>query len=353
MNVSHIPEILNMTQRAREQGKTFTPCFVSPPGLGKSEIVQQWARTQGYQVVDIRTALLEAPDLIGFPSIVNINGRQRTEHALPDMWPTEGKGVLFIDEINRGTTSVMNCFMQLLTDRKVKDYQLPEGWIIVTAINPENEHNDVNNMDTALKDRLEFFELEYSKKVHIEYMESVNYSPVVQLFVQSGAWQYSRPEEISNVAGSRYLSPMTFSKLDSALKSQVPQHLELEIYNAILGELTGKAFYQFKHNEQPVTFEEIQKNLKKATKRLKEFCDPKNYKTGHVSITNRSLIENEKEVTDEMLYEVCLAIGPEQAMSLINELEFKRGSKDIINGLTKQYPDLLQYFKAVLRKTKE
>lgn len=353
MNVSHIPEILNMAKRAREQGKTFTPCLVSAPGLGKSEIVQQWARSQGLPVIDIRTALLEAPDLIGFPSILNVNGRQRTEHALPDFWPTEGKGVLFIDEINRGTTSVMNCFMQLLTDRKVKDYQLPEGWIIVTAINPENEHNDVNNMDTALKDRLEFFELEYSKKVHVEYMEQVNYDAAVQLFVQSGTWQYSRPEEISNVAGSKYLSPRTFSKLDNAIKSAVPAHLELEIYNAILGELTGKAFYQFKHNEQPVVFEDLQKNLKKATKRLKEFCDPKNYKTGHVSITNNSLIENEKNVTDEMLYEVCLAIGPEQAMSLIKELEYKRNSQDILSRLTTTYPDLLKYFRTVLKKTEK
>jgi len=353
MNVSNIPDILNMAKRAREQGKTFTPCLVSAPGLGKSEIVQQWARSQGLAVIDIRTALLEAPDLIGFPTIISVNGRQRTEHALPDMWPTEGAGVLFIDEINRGTTSVMNCFMQLLTDRKVKDYQLPDGWIIVTAINPENEHNDVNSMDTALKDRLEFFQLEYSKKVHVEYMEKVNYDPAVQLFVQSGTWQYVEPGEVSNVVGSKYLSPRTFSKLDNAIKSGVPEKLELEIYNAILGELTGKAFYQFKHNEQPVTFEEIQKSLKKSMKRLKDFCDPKNYKTGHVSITCRSLLENEKDVTDEMLYEICLAIGPEQAMSLIKEIEYKRNSKDVLGALTTKYPDLLQYFKAVLKKNKE
>lgn len=352
MNVSHIPEILNMAKRAREQGKTFTPCFVSAPGLGKSEIVQQWARGQGYPVVDLRTALLEAPDLIGFPTIVEQNGRQRTEHALPDMWPTSGKGVLFIDEINRGTTSVMNCFMQLLTDRKVKDYTLPDGWMIVTAINPENEHNDVNSMDTALKDRLEFFSLEYDKKVHVAYMESVKYPLEIQLFVQSGTWQYQRPEEVSNVAGSKYLSPRTFSKLANAMQAGVAEDLELEIYQAILGDLNGKAFYQFKRNEQPVTFEEITKNLKTSMARLKSFCDPKNYKTGHVSITVRSLLENEKSVTDEMLHEVCLAIGPEQAMAMINELEFKRNSKDVLINLTNTYPDLTKYFRAVLRKTK-
>lgn len=353
MNVSNIPDILNMAKRAREQGKTFTPCLVSAPGLGKSEIVQQWARNNGMPVIDVRTALLEAPDLIGFPAIVTVNGRQRTEHALPDMWPVEGSGVLFIDEINRGTTSVMNCFMQLLTDRKVKDYTLPDGWIIVTAINPENEHNDVNSMDTALKDRLEFFQLEYSKKVHVEYMEKVGYDPAVQLFVQSGTWQYVEPGEVSSTTGAKYLSPRTFSKLDNAIKAGVPEKLELEIYNAILGELTGKAFYQFKHNEQPVTFEEIQKSIKKSMKRLKDFCDPKNYKTGHVSITCRSLIENEKNVTDEMLYETCLAIGAEQAASLLKEIEYKRGSKDVVKHLISVYPDLAKHFQALSKNKKE
>ncbi len=320
---------------------------------GKSEIVQQWARKNNYSLIDLRTALLEAPDLIGFPTIINKEGRQRTEHALPDFWPTElsaKQGILFIDEINRGTTSVMNCFMQLLTDRKIKDYKLPEGWLIVAAVNPENEHNDVNTMDSALKDRLEFFDVEYNKRVHIDFMEATDYDPAVRMFVESGAWQYARPEEVSNVSGAKYLSPRTFSKLNNAIKAGIPQELELIVYDSILGSLMGKAFYQFKNNEQPVTFEEIKKNPKKAIKRLETFCDPKNYKTGHVSITSRSLMENEKDVTDEMLYQVCLAIGAEQAMSLLREIEFKRNSQDIVVRLTTTYPDLLKYFRTVLRK---
>lgn len=350
MKPNQILDVLDLAKRVREQGRTFNPCFVSPPGLGKSEIVQQWARKSDYKFIDLRAALLEAPDLIGFPSIVNVGGKQRTEHATPDFWPTEGKGILFLDEINRGTTSVLNCFMQVLTDRKVKDYELPSGWIIVAAINPEDEHNDVNNMDSALKDRLEFFQIEYNKKVHVEFMEKTDYDPVVRMFIESGAWQYSRPEEVSNAAGAKYLSPRTFSKLNNALKAGVPETLEMELYDSILGKTMGRAFYQFKNNDQPVTFEEMTRNMDKAMKRLTAFCDPKNYKTGHVSITCRSLLENEKNVTDEMMYKVCLAIGPEQAMSLIREIEFKRNSSDILGKLTNEYPDLLKYFRGVLKK---
>ena len=358
MKPTQIFSVLSLAKKVREQDRTFNPCFVSPPGLGKSEIVQQWAREQGYGFVDLRAALLEAPDLIGFPTIVNKEGRQRTEHALPDYWPDENtntKGVMFLDEVNRGTTSVMNCFMQLLTDRKVKDYKLPAGWIIVAAINPENEQHDVNAMDAALKDRLEFFEVEYDKKTHLQYMETTGYHQILQLFIESGAWQYSRPEEISNVAGSKYLSPRTFSKLNNALLAGIPDDMELIVYDSILGTLMGRAFFQFKNNDQPVTFEEMQKNMKKAMKRLSSFCNPENYKTGHVSITQRSLLENEKQVKDEMLYEVILAIGPEQAMGLIRELEFKRKVEagSLLNKLTTEYSDLVKYFRNTLAKEKK
>ena len=355
MKPTAINSVLDLAQRARQQGKTFNPCFVSAPGLGKSEIVQQWAEKNGYALVDIRTALLEAPDLIGFPEILTKDGRQRTVHALPDFWPdnSNGKTVLFIDEINRGTTSVMNCFMQLLTDRKIKDYKLPEDTLIVAAINPENEQNDVNAMDSALKDRLEFFHIEYDKKTHVKFMEDTNYDPVIRLFVESGTWQYCLPEEVSDTPGAKYLSPRTFSKLNNALKAGILETVDFtehDVYDSILGSLMGRAFWQFKNNEQPVTFEEIKKSVKKSMKRLSGFCDPKNYKTGHVSITIRSLIENEKDVTDDMLYNVAVTIGPEQAVSMLKEIGYKRNNPDILTQLAEKYDDLAAHIKATLKK---
>lgn len=337
---------MDLAKRARDQGRTFNPCFVSAPGLGKSEILQQWCRQNGYGMYDLRAALVEAPDLTGYPVVTTLpNGRQKMFHATPDFLPEEGKGVFFLDEVNRGATSTMNCFMQLLTDRKIKDYTLPPGWIIASAVNPENDLNDVNAMDSALKDRLEFFNIGYSKKAHVDYMHNTEYDATIMMWVDSGTWRYVAPDEVGNVKGAKYISPRTLSKLNAAIKAGIPERLERDIYNNILGDLQGKSFYQFKNNEQPVTFDDLTTNKRKALKRLAEFCRPDNYKTGHVSITAKSLIDNEKDVTDELLYEVSMTIGAEQAMSLINEIEFKRkvNAGTLLVKLTTKYPDFRKY----------
>ena len=136
MTPETIFEILDVAMQIRKNGDVFNPLFVGPPGVGKSQIVQQWAKKNNLPFIDLRAAYLEAPDLIGFPSIeTKSNNKKVTVHNIPEFWPEEGTtGVMLLEEPNRGTTSVLNTFMQLLTDRKVHKYTLPEGWIIVGCI---------------------------------------------------------------------------------------------------------------------------------------------------------------------------------------------------------------------------
>lgn len=61
-------------------------------------------------------------------------------YSTPSWWPTvwsRPKGILFLDEVNRGTKDVRSACFQLLLDRKIHTRELPEGWILVAAANPE------------------------------------------------------------------------------------------------------------------------------------------------------------------------------------------------------------------------
>lgn len=347
MKVSQIFDILDMTARAREQGLKFNPCFVSPPGLGKSEIVQQWAKSRGYQFVDVRAALHEAPDLIGYPEIVHSNEQQRVmKFATPDFWPRNGKAIILYDEINRGNTSVMNALMQGLTDYRIKDYVMPPGCIQAACINPETSTYDVNTMDPALKDRLEFFNVKYDKRTFLEWAKTASWDPTLLLFIETGLWTYKTPEDIGNAVGAKYLSPRSFSKLNSALKAGINDDHEMEYYCEMLGELMGKSFYQFKTKDYPVVFEDIVKDKRAALARLAELCHPKKYKTGHVSVLVRSMIENQKDVTLELLNDVVQVIGPEQGMGLVKEIEYSRAnSEDLLTQLFDKYPKTASYLR--------
>lgn len=348
MKPSKIFEILDMTLRARQANTVFNPLFVGPPGVGKSQIVQAWARSKNLPFVDLRVAFLESPDFIGFPSITVRDGRQITTHNLPEFWPTEGEGVLLLEEPNRGTQSVMNCLMQLLTDRKVHNYTLPEGWVIVGCINPEGEQYDVNTMDAALRDRFTMFEVTYDKPTFVSYMQSAKWHQDVVNFVDSGIWVYSPPETVGDTPGTKYVSPRTLSYLNAALVAGMgDKENELTVYESILGRNVGKDFYNFRHNESPVMYNDLVKNKKAALKKLEKFSDPNNYKNGMISLTVRDIIDY-GDIKDDLLIDVVLTIPVEQGTALIRDLEFKRKDNTLLSKLCSANTEIKKRFQAVL-----
>lgn len=73
------------------------PVFIwRPPGVGKSSIIAQLARSLNLVLRDIRALLLDPVDLRGLPYILE----GRSKWAVPDFLPTDGAGILFLDELN-------------------------------------------------------------------------------------------------------------------------------------------------------------------------------------------------------------------------------------------------------------
>lgn len=357
MKPTQIFDILDLAKRARAMNLTFNPIFVGPPGIAKSFNIQKWCKYNDLPFIDVRIAYYEAPDMVGFPSIQLVDGRQRTIHALPEFWPTGGQGVLLLEEPNRGTTSVMNTMMQLLTDRKVGGYTLPPGWIICAAINPENEQYDVSTMDAALKDRFEFFNIEYDKQDFVSYIRTDKWDTSIINFVDTGTWTYVLPEDVSKNEGAKYISPRTLSKLNAALLAGIPSSpediLERTIYDSVLGKIAGNSFYYFKHNAQPVLYRDLvdPKTYREAISKIKAFSDAKDYKAGTIAVTIRDIVEH-GDIEDVLLSNVILALPADQSVQLISELDFKRGSKtnELLHRLTENYPEVKKYLKHVLKQ---
>jgi len=208
-SVRNIDKILDYTLKARQLGLKVIPLFTGEAGLGKSFKCQQWVEEQrkrnpDFGFFDFRAAYYEGPDVIGFPSIEVINGRGRQVNNLPNFWPTEGEGLILIEEPNRGNQSIMNCLMQVLTDRKIGEYTLPDGWIIASCINPETGY-DVNTMDPALKNRFEEYEISYDHEAFMTYVKASNWHPHVVSFLNSGTWAYAKSGEIAPT--DKYISP--------------------------------------------------------------------------------------------------------------------------------------------------
>lgn len=359
MKPSKIFDVLDLARKIKKNGKNFTPCFVSPPGLGKSEMVKQWATSNNLFFFDLRSAYLERPDMLGYPDkVVKEDGKSATVHAPPEFLFRAGEWVLFLDEINRGDTSTLNTFMQILTDGKVHDHPLSKETIIVSAINPENADYDVTTMDPALRDRLEFFEVDYDKEDFVKYMKATGWDSSVIGFVETDTFKFIKPENVGKTDGNKYISPRTLSKLNAALQAGIPtEDLEMTVFCAVLGRNVGTSFYHFKNNEQPVTFEELNspKTFKVAIEKLRILSDPKNYKMGSVSVTKKNVIENETKLSDDLLASILLALPADQGPNLVQEIAYQRQDKDIklLDIMKEKYPSIKKYWKDVLVKKED
>lgn len=127
------------------------PVFVhGPPGIGKSYIVHELSKERNWQISDVRLSQLDAVDLRGIPSIQN----EKTCWMPPVFLPDEGEGVLFLDELNSAPPSVQAAIYQLVLDRKIGEYEMPEGWRIICAGNRISDKGIVFRLPSPLVNRM-------------------------------------------------------------------------------------------------------------------------------------------------------------------------------------------------------
>lgn len=134
------------------------PVFLwGPPGVGKSQIVAQTAAALGRPLIDLRAVLLDPVDLRGLP---HIGGDGRSHWRPPAFLPTSGEGVLFLDELNAAPPLVQAACYQLILDRALGEYRLPDGWAVAAAGNRDGDRAVTHRMPSALANRFVHLDFE-------------------------------------------------------------------------------------------------------------------------------------------------------------------------------------------------
>jgi len=138
-----------------------TPVMLwGPPGVGKSQMVAQVAARHGMPVIDVRLSQMEPSDLRGIPFRVD----DRVEWAVPSLLPDAARhgtqGILFLDEITSVPPSVSAAAYQLILDRRLGAYTVPDGWAIFAAGNRQGDRGVTYTMPAPLANRFSHFEVD-------------------------------------------------------------------------------------------------------------------------------------------------------------------------------------------------
>ncbi len=158
------------------------PVFIwGPPGIGKSSLVTQFAESVGLTCVSLLGSQLAPEDIIGVPQI--IEGKSR--FCPPTLIAKEEAYCLFLDELNACSHEVQKAFYSLIQDRRIGDYHLPEGSIIVGAGNRAQDSAIVKPMSSALMNRLVHIHLKVSHRDWLSWAGQNNIHPWVMEYIQN------------------------------------------------------------------------------------------------------------------------------------------------------------------------
>lgn len=211
------------------------------PGIGKSDTVRQVANMMGLELIDVRAILLDPVDLRGVPSIEG----GKTIWNTPDFLPTDpnSKGILFLDELNAAPASVQAGCYQLVLDRKLGSYMLPENWVVIAAGNRETDRAVVNRMPSALANR--FIHLDFETDLEDWSNWAINNDLPVELI----AFLRFRPELLHcfdpKSQARAFPSPRSWSFVAKVIDGNEPNAIIAELIKGTVGDGASAEFMGF------------------------------------------------------------------------------------------------------------
>jgi hypothetical protein len=180
--------------------------LTGPHGIGKTATFDQAAASLRIDIIKLDMSLMEPPDLVGLPIIQD----GRTTYATPGSLPTEGKGILALEELNRCARPLRNASLMLVRERRLNDYRLPNGYVPMATVNPANDaYLDADELDPALASRFMKIEVVADVRCWTSWARAVGVHPAVVAFVEQSPGAFESPEA----------NPRSWEYVSSFLKS--------------------------------------------------------------------------------------------------------------------------------------
>ncbi len=164
MRPAQLLSILEREYQSASSGHHTPVMLWGPPGVGKSDMVRQIAKQGQGGVVDIRLSQMEPSDLRGIP----FHKGGLVEWSIPALLPDASRhgahGILFLDEITSAPPTVSAAAYQLILDRRLGEYRVPDGWAIFAAGNRQGDRGVTYTMPAPLANRFSHYEVD----VHLD-----------------------------------------------------------------------------------------------------------------------------------------------------------------------------------------
>ena len=240
--------------------------LMGPPGIGKTQIMEQIARECDIALVSYTITHHTRQSAVGLPFISTkcYGGKQErvTEYTMSeilasvyDRMEDSGKreGILFIDEINCVSETLAPTMLQFLQCKTFGNRAVPEGWVIAAAGNPPEYNRSVRDFDVVTLDRLKVIDVEPDLDVWKEYAYQNGIHSAVIGYLDAHRDHFFRCE--TTVDGKRFVTARGWEDLSELIYAyeRLGKRFDAEVtgqylqYPAIAGDFSNylELYYRY------------------------------------------------------------------------------------------------------------
>jgi hypothetical protein len=253
-----ITEILTKIYDDEELRQTCIPLFLSSPGLGKTDVIKQFAKDKGVKCLDIIASQLMPHEVSGM--LLPVHKQKEVEYFDTKMFTSLQDGdILFFDELLNANTMVLNACLTILENRElISGKKLPKI-MIVAAANPQG----ATIITPQIKERFIWYDIKFDKDTWKQYMSKFMITD--EIFEQLCILVQNEP---FNSSEKNYYTPrsivkaikMIIADIDTPYEAKLKPILNNLIENTAENDIKIKE-YVFKKNEK-ISWLTLQKIIK-------------------------------------------------------------------------------------------
>lgn len=200
MSNEYLPNNINsvdMKHHLRMAVETKVPVmFWGPAGVGKTQIIESFAKDKNYYFIDFLLVIRDAVDIHGVPVTEPFGegGGMRTGWAIPKEIPMEGDSqwddkiiIFLLDELTTASSETQAAALKMVNEHKLDSQRLHPNVRFVAAANPKSTKSHYNELLPPLKNRFKHYNLKAEREPWVDHAIEVDMNPAVIGFIGQGS----------------------------------------------------------------------------------------------------------------------------------------------------------------------